>query len=453
MTRIHSVAGVLNGSGTLVETPPFRAPHHSASTAAVVGGGPGPRPGEASLAHHGVLLLDEFPEFQRPVLEALRQPLEDGSISIVRATGRALFPARFQLVATMNLCPCGGRANASAECSCSPQQLARFRTKLSQALLDRFDLVVTMPRPRSHELAGGPGEGVRHGSTSESSRRAPRLDEAAPARSDEANALLDSRGRPAAALGPWPRTGGARRGDGRGPCGSRPRTTPSTSPRRCRIERRRSWRMSDLALAAFAAETGSHLVSEPRSARYARFCRGFDATAYRARPARARSSLPRPGRMTPSPRSWARSMTLRRVSSCAVVARRRSLSRPAVAVVGARACSTYGAQVARALGRELAASGLVVVSGMARGIDGEAHRGALEPGGTTVAVLGCGVDRDYPGRSRSLLRVISATAASSSPNTRRGSSRRRGAFPLGTASSPVSSAPWWWSRLGSEVAR
>ena len=157
MTRIHSVAGVLNCSGTLVETPPFRAPHHSASTAAVVGGGPGPRPGEASLAHHGVLLLDEFPEFQRPVLEALRQPLEDGSISVVRATGRALFPARFQLVATMNLCPCGGRANPSAECSCSPQQLARFRTKLSQALLDRFDLVVTMPRPRSHELAARAG--------------------------------------------------------------------------------------------------------------------------------------------------------------------------------------------------------------------------------------------------------------------------------------------------------
>src|SRR5262249_60355098 len=106
----------------------------------------------------GVLLLDEFPEFQRPVLEALRQPLEDGAISIARASGQAVFPARFQLIASMNLCQCGGRADPMKECSCSVQQLARFRAKLSQALLDRFDLVVTMPRPRSHELASGAGE-------------------------------------------------------------------------------------------------------------------------------------------------------------------------------------------------------------------------------------------------------------------------------------------------------
>jgi magnesium chelatase family protein len=191
VTRIHSVAGVLNRSGVLVEMPPFRAPHHSASMAAVVGGGPGPRPGEASLAHHGVLLLDEFPEFQRPVLEALRQPLEDGSISIARASGRALFPARFQLLATMNLCPCGGRANPSAECSCSPQQLTRFRSKLSQALLDRFDLVVTMPRPRAQELAAGRGErsaAVRERVVAARSR----LDTSWPRRSDEATTLLDT---------------------------------------------------------------------------------------------------------------------------------------------------------------------------------------------------------------------------------------------------------------------
>jgi magnesium chelatase family protein len=191
VTRIHSVAGVLDRSGTLIETPPFRAPHHSASTAAVVGGGTGPRPGEASLAHRGVLLLDEFPEFQRPVLEALRQPLEDGFISVARAAGRAIFPARFQLVATMNLCPCGGRADPSAECSCAPQQLARFRAKLSHALLDRFDLVVTMPRPRARELASGPSEG------SEAVRgrvvvARSRLDGGAAGRSDEANALLDT---------------------------------------------------------------------------------------------------------------------------------------------------------------------------------------------------------------------------------------------------------------------
>jgi len=158
VTRIHSVAGLLPSHHPLVSAPPFRAPHHSSSAPAVVGGGPGPRPGEATLAHRGVLLLDEFPEFQRPVLEALRQPLEDGVIAVARAGGRAVFPARFQLVATMNLCPCGGRGDPGAECSCSPQRLAAFRDKLSRALLDRFDLVVTVPRSRSTELAAGPGE-------------------------------------------------------------------------------------------------------------------------------------------------------------------------------------------------------------------------------------------------------------------------------------------------------
>ena len=158
VTRIHSVAGVLRPDRPLVAAPPFRAPHHSASVAAIVGGGVGPRPGEASLAHRGVLLLDELPEFARPALEALRQPLEDGTISIARAGGQALFPARFQLVATMNLCPCGGRGDPAAECSCSPQRLAAFRDKLSRALVDRFDLVVTVPRPRAHELEAERGE-------------------------------------------------------------------------------------------------------------------------------------------------------------------------------------------------------------------------------------------------------------------------------------------------------
>ncbi len=159
VTRIHSVAGVLPPDRPLVSFPPFRAPHHSASTPAIVGGGSSPRPGEASLAHRGVLLLDEAPEFQRAVLEALRQPLEDGLVAIARVGGRALFPARFQLVATMNLCPCGGRGDAAAECRCSAQRITAYREKLSRALLDRFDLVVAMPRPRAADLAAPPGEG------------------------------------------------------------------------------------------------------------------------------------------------------------------------------------------------------------------------------------------------------------------------------------------------------
>jgi magnesium chelatase family protein len=159
VTRIHSVAGLLPAEHPLVTVRPFRAPHHSASTAAIVGGGAsGPRPGEATLAHRGVLFLDELVEFARPALEALRQPLEDGFVSVARVEGRAVLPARFQLVATMNMCPCGARGDPAAECSCSPQRLASFRDKLSRALLDRFDLVIAVPRARAAELAGEPGE-------------------------------------------------------------------------------------------------------------------------------------------------------------------------------------------------------------------------------------------------------------------------------------------------------
>ena len=157
-TRIHSVAGTLPAGRPIVLAPPFRAPHHGASAAAIVGGGTVPRPGEASLAHRGVLLLDELPEFPRSVLESLRQPLEDGVVSVARVGGHALFPARFRLIATMNLCPCGGRGGGAADCGCSAQRISAYREKVSRALLDRFDLVVAMPRPRAAELAAPPGE-------------------------------------------------------------------------------------------------------------------------------------------------------------------------------------------------------------------------------------------------------------------------------------------------------
>jgi magnesium chelatase family protein len=159
VTRIHSVAGLLPLSRPLVTVPPFRAPHHGASAPAVVGGGSSPRPGEVSLAHCGVLLLDELPEFPRSVLESLRQPVEDGVVAVARTGGHAIFPARFQLVGTMNMCPCGARGDPAVECGCSAQRLAAYRERLSRALLDRFDLAVAMPRPRAVELAAPPGEG------------------------------------------------------------------------------------------------------------------------------------------------------------------------------------------------------------------------------------------------------------------------------------------------------
>lgn len=158
VTRIHSVAGTLPSGAGLVRVPPFRAPHHAVSAAAILGGGSGPRPGEVSLAHRGVLYLDELPEFPRPVLEGLRQPLEDGTVSIARVVGRATFPARFQLVGTMNLCPCGARGDPAAACVCTPQRIERYRERLSRALLDRFDLALAVPRPRGVELAGPSGE-------------------------------------------------------------------------------------------------------------------------------------------------------------------------------------------------------------------------------------------------------------------------------------------------------
>jgi magnesium chelatase family protein len=189
VTRIHSIAGLLDPDHPLIVTAPFRSPHHSASTAAIVGGGPRLRPGEASLAHRGVLFLDELAEFQRPALEALRQPLEDGVLTVARAAGNVRFPAAFQLVGAMNLCPCGARGDPNSECTCSAQRLARYRDKLSRALLDRFDLVVAMPRPRATELAAARGETsavVR----SRVERARDQLDSSTLRRDDAADALL-----------------------------------------------------------------------------------------------------------------------------------------------------------------------------------------------------------------------------------------------------------------------
>jgi magnesium chelatase family protein len=189
VTRIHSVAGLVDPEHPLIDEPPFRAPHHSASTAAIVGGGPRLRPGEASLAHRGVLLLDELAEFQRQALEALRQPLEDGEILVARAAGSVRFPARFQLVGTMNMCPCGARGDPGAACSCTPQRLASYRARLSRALLDRFDLVVTAPRPRSTELEAGASESSAAVRARALAGRA-RLADSAPRRNSAANETL-----------------------------------------------------------------------------------------------------------------------------------------------------------------------------------------------------------------------------------------------------------------------
>jgi len=164
VTRIHSVAGVLPRDG-ICTTRPFRAPHHTASGVALVGGGTTPKPGEISLAHRGVLFLDEFPEFPRQALENLRQPLEDGIVSVSRAQGTVTFPARFTLVAAMNPCPCGFATDPERACVCAAQQILRYAKRLSGPLLDRIDLHVSVPRVPTEDLikreAGEPSVTVR----------------------------------------------------------------------------------------------------------------------------------------------------------------------------------------------------------------------------------------------------------------------------------------------------
>ena len=154
ITKIHSVAGLLPAGAALVAARPFRAPHHTISDAGLVGGGSSPRPGEVSLAHGGVLFLDELPEFHRHVLEVLRQPLEDGVVTLSRAAARLTFPARFTLVAAMNPCPCGHLGDPVRPCRCGPGMVERYRARVSGPLLDRIDIHLPVPAVPYSEIAG-----------------------------------------------------------------------------------------------------------------------------------------------------------------------------------------------------------------------------------------------------------------------------------------------------------
>lgn len=159
VTKIYSVAGQLPDGGGLMRVRPFRSPHHTVSEAALVGGGTHPRPGEVSLAHRGVLFLDELPEYRKSALEVLRQPLEDGVVTIARASQSVTYPADCMLVAAMNPCPCGYHGDPQHTCTCRPDQLARYRSRLSGPLLDRIDVHVEVPAVPYEELSAAvPGE-------------------------------------------------------------------------------------------------------------------------------------------------------------------------------------------------------------------------------------------------------------------------------------------------------
>jgi len=165
VTKIYSVAGLLEDAGGIVMTRPFRAPHHTISQIALCGGGTSPRPGEISLAQHGVLFLDELPEYSRSALEVMRQPLEEGTITIARAAGTFVYPARFTLVASMNPCPCGFRGTRASECRCDDAHVARYLSKLSGPMLDRIDLHVEVARVEFDDMltraAGEPSAAIR----------------------------------------------------------------------------------------------------------------------------------------------------------------------------------------------------------------------------------------------------------------------------------------------------
>jgi magnesium chelatase family protein len=152
-TKIHSVAGILSRDKALITERPFRSPHHTTSDAALVGGGSFPRPGEVSFAHHGVLFLDELPEFKKNVLEVLRQPIEDGKVVVSRSKMSLEFPANFMLAAAMNPCPCGFYSDPTKECTCTPLQIQKYMSKISGPLLDRIDIHIEVPAVKYKELS------------------------------------------------------------------------------------------------------------------------------------------------------------------------------------------------------------------------------------------------------------------------------------------------------------
>lgn len=164
-TKIHSIAGLLKSGQSLLATRPFRSPHHTISDVALIGGGQTPRPGEVSLAHNGILFLDELPEFKRNVLEVLRQPIENGIVTVSRAVATVTYPARFALVAAMNPCPCGFYADSRHQCTCTPGMITRYRSRVSGPLMDRIDIHIDVPavpyKELSNDYTGEKSEDIR----------------------------------------------------------------------------------------------------------------------------------------------------------------------------------------------------------------------------------------------------------------------------------------------------
>jgi DNA protecting protein DprA len=457
VTRIHSVAG-LHTDG-LASRRPFRAPHHTISAAGLVGGGSPPRPGEATLANHGVLFLDELSEFQRPALEALRQPLEDGRVTIVRAQYAIVLPTKFVLVAATNPCPCGF-AGVGDRCRCGEAELRRYRRRLSGPLLDRMDLLVAVQAPAEQELRARPittSTAVRDRVAEARERQRARLaDESASCNGELDSRLMARHVRLEAGADPDPRprlrrwiverpgtpSRPPRRAHGGGPRAARARDDrrppdraepPPAKPARGRARRmrpacgeclKRAWLLGAVSghLDALRARIDAVLALGDReliAAVGGRRRRDLERRLARARSAPALQAAREAGlellcRCHPS--YPPRLLELPSAPAVLYIAGERerflaAVSEQPVAIVGARRTTTYGLDTARSLARSLAAAGLTVVSGMAVGIDAAAHEGALSAGGQAVAVLPGPADDPYPPSRRRLYRELTSAGA------------------------------------------
>ena len=418
VTRVHSAAGCALPEGVLVTDPPFRAPHHRASIVALVGGGSWSlRPGEISLASHGVLFLDEMGEFPVAALEALRQPLEEGVIRVSRAGGTVTFPASFLLVGAMNPCPCGEGVYPGL-CQCSVVARARYARRLSAPLLDRFDLVVPLARPDPDELLNpepGPSTSEKRCSRWRwpGHERRPDLQPGAAdaIQASGLEALIADR---------------LRAGPAQCPGCAKGVTRPSHGGGSARVQRRHrgARRRSPLSPQGPRIGGGPMSAALPEMACY--------ATALASAPNVGPATLRRLLAAGPPSVAWARSGLTGDVrgiwqrhtqlgitvltTDCPASPDRlagdpeappvlfcrgdpTTLDRhPTVALVGTRSPTRYGIGVAAQFGADLAAAGASVVSGLALGIDGAAHEGACASGAPPVAVVAGGLDDPYPRR-------------------------------------------------------
>ena len=487
--------GPARGRG-LVTARPFRSPHHTISAAGLVGGANPPQPGEATLAHRGVLFLDELSEFARPSLEALRQPLEDGHVTIVRGQQVIVFPTSFMLVAASNPCPCG---YGEQRCQCTQADLVRHRRRLSGPLLDRIDILMRVERPPAEALrqqiapasAAGPRARRRRPRAPAAPARRPARDLQRPAdveadprpRPDHPERPAAARRalRPAHALGPRPHADPARRPHGRRPRRLRRRRRRARERRRepalrgrrpargggmtrvrrlpapDRPDRGDGRAPPDRVQAAHRARAGAGAArrgpagpcrrgGDPAPVRDVR--RGRGARAGRGR--RAGDGLRLPRRVSRS--------ALRDLADPPAVLHVRGdpaalQAEEAVAVVGARQASSYGIEIARALGRGLSAARVPVVSGLALGVDSAAHDGALEAPGPTIGVLAGSAHIAYPARGWRLHAAVARARRGDLRAAARGRRRTAGASSPATGSSRRSARSRSWCRPPSAPAR